>query len=417
MSVCLIYHNRTQLMSSKHSFFTGQPIFTQLLNLVPRTIVNQLSQQHKANRYCKTFKAYDHLVTMLYQGFFQCLSLRELTTGLQANAERLRHLGLHHTPRRSTLADANGRRSAAFFEALYHRLNQLYFPVLPDSRSGDRKLFIIDSTTISLFSSIMKGAGAYKRDGRKKGGAKAHVLLNAEHNIPCFVRITESRHSDLVFLKEAHVPSGSIVVFDKAYTNHTQFNEWHRQNTVWVTRQKNDSSFEVVRENILSEDSIASGVLNEHLVILGRPSNQRVTPLVQARRIQYRDAEKDREFTFITNDLTLPPEQIAAIYKSRWQIELLFKRIKQRYPLRYFLGDNENAIRIQIWCMLICDLLTQVVLKKVNRTRKKGWSYANLSSMIKHHLMTYIDLLRFLMNPERALLNYKEPMLHRGTLF
>lgn len=404
-------------MSSKHTFFTGQPVFTQVLKLIPRVIVNQLSSEYKSNRYCKTFKAYDHLVTMLYQGFFQCLSLRELTTGMQANAERLRHLGLSYTPRRSTLADANGRRSADFFEALYHRLNKIYFPVLPDSRCVDRRLFIIDSTTISLFSSIMKGAGTCNKDGRKKGGAKAHVLLNSEHNIPSFVRLSEARHSDLTFLKEVSIPPGSIVVFDRAYINHSQFNEWHQQNTIWVTRLKSQSVFQILNDNHLSENSKNLGVLSDQMVMLGRPSNQKISPLVQARRIQYKDRTKDRDFTFITNDITLPPEQIAAIYKSRWQIELLFKRIKQRYPLRYFLGENENAIRIQIWSMLICDLLTQIVLNKVNQRRQKRWSYANLSSMLKHHLMTYIDLLQFLLNPDKALLNYREPKMRKGTLF
>jgi transposase len=354
---------------------------------------------------------------MLYQGFFQCLSLRELTTGLLANAERLRHLGLTHTPRRSTLADANARRSAVFFEKLYHGIYQRYYDSLPDSRCMDRKLYIIDSTTISLFSGIMKGAGSYKKDGRKKGGAKAHVLMDAEHNIPCFVRISEARHHDLSFLREVQVPSGSIVVFDKAYINHTQFLQWQQQNIVWLTRQKNDASFSVEADNPITVEAIAAGIISDQIIILGRPSNQRITPLVKARRICFKDAASEKEFTFITNDFNLTPQQIADIYKRRWQIELLFKRIKQRYPLRYFLGDNVNAIHIQIWCMLICDLLVQIVMKSINQRRKTAWSYANLSSMVKHHLMTYIHLTKFLLNPEKALLNYKEIMPQKGTLF
>lgn len=111
------------------------------------------------------------------------------------------------------------------------------------------------------------------------------------------------------------------------------------------------------------------------------------------------------------------PEQIAAIYKNRWQIELLFKRIKQRYPLRYFLGDNANAIQIQVWCMLICDLLVQTVLLQVNKAKKRIWSYANLAAMVKHHLMTYIALIPFLLDPEKSLLGYKPPELRIGTLF
>ena len=103
----------------KSTFFTGQPILNQLLSLIPRTLVSQLALRHKANRYCKKFKAFDHLVSMLFCGFHQCTSLRELITGLQANSHRLNHLGLLHTPRRSTLADANKRRPALFFEDLF----------------------------------------------------------------------------------------------------------------------------------------------------------------------------------------------------------------------------------------------------------------------------------------------------------
>jgi hypothetical protein len=404
-------------MKRKHKFFTGQPIFSQLLSLIPSSMVAALCKKHRSNRYCKTFMAHDHLVTMLYQGFFQCLSLRELTTGLQANAERLRHLGLVHTPRRSTIADANKRRSADFFEELYHQIYKYYFSVLPDSRPAKGGFYIVDSTTISLFSRIMRGAGTPGKDGRKKGGAKAHVLMDAEHNLPCFVRITEARNADVEFLKQVSIPVNSTVVFDKAYINHTRFLQWAQQKITWVTRQRVDASFTIEQHNTVSEQSALAGVQADHMIIMGRPSNRLITPLVKARRICYKDAPSNKEFVFITNDMLAAPQQIADIYKRRWQIELLFKRIKQRYPLRYFLGDNENAIRIQIWCMLICDLLVQIVMKIVNQRRQISWSYANLSSMVKHHLMTYIHLIRFLVNPEKALLNYKETMPKKGTLF
>lgn len=400
-------------MQGKHTFFTGQPIFSQLLNLIPSSLVARLADKHKANHYCKTFKAYDHLVTMLYQGFFQCLSLRELTTGLLANAQRLRHLGLRHTPRRSTLSDANARRSADFFEELYHQLYRQYFS--PDSPKGSQRLFIIDSTTISLFSSIMKGAGSYKSDGRKKGGAKAHVMLDAQHNLPCFVRITEGRHHDLTFLNHLPVPAGSLLVFDKAYINYNRFMQWSEQGISWVTRQKNDAFLRVDQCCDLSEESKSQGVIADQYVTLGRPSNQSQTAIIQARRITYMDQQSAKTFVFLTNDKSMAPQEVAAIYKQRWQIELLFKRIKQRYPLRYFLGENENAIRIQIWAALICDLLIQIVKHQLKN--RCNWSYANLSSMVKHHLMTYINLWNFLMQPEKALLKIQFKNENKGTLF
>lgn len=401
----------------KDNFFTGQPVFTQLLGLIPRHFVVKQSKKHTANRYCKSFMAYDHLVTMLYQGFFQCVSLRELITGLQANQGKLLHLGLSQTPRRSTLSDANSRRPAEFFGALYHQLYEHFAGSLPDSRPLLKKFFIIDSTTIPLFSNIMQGAGTAKSNGRKKGGVKAHMMIDAAHNLPCFTLLTEAKHHDLVFLQQLQVPPASIVVFDRAYTNYKQFDNWTRQGVTWVTRGKNDASFKISEERAVTPASLEKGVRSDQRVTLGRYSNRYKIPLTEARRIVFKDTISQKEFVFITNEFDLEPEQVAVLYKKRWQIELLFKRIKQRYPLRYFLGDNPNAVQIQVWCMLICDLLVQIVLLQVNRTGKRRWSYANLAAMIKHHLMTYIKLIPFLLHPEKALLNYKPPELKSITLF
>ncbi|QEC79399.1 IS4 family transposase [Mucilaginibacter ginsenosidivorax] len=252
----------------KDNFFSGQPVFAQLLSLIPRHIVSKQSQKYSADRYCKSFMSYDHLVTMLYQGFFQCLSLRELVTGLQANRSRLLHLGLTNTPRRSTLSDANSRRPADFFAAAYHQLYRYFYGSLPDSRPSLKKLFIIDSTTISLFSNIMGGAGMSKSNGKRKGGIKAHVMIDAEHNLPCFTLLTEARHHDLVFLQEVQVPPGSIVVFDRAYTNYKQFEAWGAQGIAWVTRQKNDANYQLLSESPVSTYSSEQGVIADQSLLL-----------------------------------------------------------------------------------------------------------------------------------------------------
>jgi hypothetical protein len=392
---------------SKNTFFTGQPVFSQLLNLIPRHIVELTSLKHASDRYCKRFMAYDHLVSMLYAGFFQSTSLRELITGLQANAGRLNHLGLKNTPRKSTLSDANKRRSADFFKDLYHELYAMYFS-LPDSRSGkDEKLFIIDSTTISLFSSIMHGAGTSKSNGKKKGGAKAHLMVDAQHDIPAFISITEGKEHDLVFLQQLHVPDNATVVMDKAYVNYRQFKSWGKRNIKWVTRLKRDAFIQPVMDLPLEEGQTLKGVLRDRLVLLGRPSNKRLTPIIKARIIDYYDAEKQRTFSFITNDIFSDAFHIAELYRRRWQIEILFKRIKQRYPLKYFLGDNQNAIKIQIWAALLCDLLVKIIQKQVNKIKTRPWAYASISAMIKHHLMTYLNLHAFLINPEKTLQTYR----------
>lgn len=282
----------------KSTFFTGQPIFTQILQLVPRSLVNQLSRKHSSNRYCKRFMAYDHLVCMLYSGYFNCSSLRELTTGMQASSTRLHHLGLRSVPRRSTLSDANKRRKEEFFADLYHGLYQQYFG-LPDSHSKKNKedqLFIIDSTTISLFTSVMRGAGSPGADGKKKGGAKAHMMVDAAHDIPAFIDLTEAKEADVNFLKKVHVPDNATVIFDKAYITYRQFQSWNKRAVRWVTRSKEDAVWEHLVELPVQEDDYDQGVRRDRLVRLGRPSNKKQTPLLTARLVNFYDQEKSAIF-------------------------------------------------------------------------------------------------------------------------
>jgi transposase len=266
----------------------------------------------------------------------------------------------------------------------------------------------MDSTTISLFTEVMRGAGSPRRDGKKKGGVKVHTLINARHDLPAFVSITEGKTADISQLQYISLPEGSTIIFDKAYVSYVMFKEWGDKIN-WITRLRQTASFVVQKKLKLTPESLKAGVQTDQNIKLGRESNQRKTPLIDARLIHFYDAEKKRSFEFITNDFTSPPEQIAQYYKRRWQIELLFKRIKQRYPLRYFLGDSANAIKIQIWAALICDLLVQVIKNRVNTMRKNKWSYANIAALIKHHLMTYISLIEFLKNPEKAALQYQPP--------
>jgi transposase len=186
---------------------------------------------------------------------------------------------------------------------------------------------------------------------------------------------------------------------------------WTSKGVSWVTRLRQLSAVELVGENPISENQASHGILKDSRVIMGHP-HKRITK-VHARLITYHDSKQQRTFQFLTNNLKLSALTIAEIYRHRWQIEILFKRIKQNYPLRNFLGDNENAIRIQIWCALIADLLLKIIQKQVKRV----WSFANLSSMIRLHLMTYISLWSFLNQPEKMLLSSLQHQKTQPMLF
>ena len=383
---------------SKSIFFTGQPIFSQVLSFVPKSQVDQISKQNQADRYCKRFNTYDHLVSMLYAVFNNCNSIRELTSGLLAWEHRIKHLGVDYFPRRSTFSDANSRRSEAVFGQIYQFLYNRYRHNLPDSRKGkSSKLYIADSTTISLFQEVMRNAGRPADNGKRKGGIKVHTLIRSDEDVPCLVRFSAAAAHDSPFLNQLKLSAGSILVFDRGYNDYAQFQRFSDQGVTWVTRKRRGTVYRITEKLPINQSQRAKGVQKDKLVILGH--RQYEHPLATARLINFTDPQSGERFQFLTNNTKLSPGTIAGLYQKRWQIEILFKRLKQNYPLRYFLGDSENAIKIQIWCALIADLLIKLIKSLAGRK----WSFSNLASLIRIHLMTYIDLFNFLKNPEKAL--------------
>ena len=204
------------------------------------------------------------------------------------------------------------------------------------------------------------------------------------------------------------------MALDKGFNDYDRYDRWGQEQVIHVTRLNTNAVHRVLEERVVSDPRSARGVCADRVVELGRLSNKDTTRL-KARPIYFHDATKNELFTFLTNDFTHAPTTIAAIYKRRWQIELLFKRIKHNYPLRYFLGDPPNAVQIQIrpkaGCALIADLLLKVVKDRVERTSQRRWSFANLAGIVRLHSATYVDLFAFLKNPDKALLRYRPPDL------
>ena len=368
---------------SKGTFFTGQPIFNQVLNFIPRSIVNTAAKDCQADRYCKYFKTYEHLVTMLYSIFNQCNSLREVTTGLLAWDKRILHLGIDSHPRRSTISDANERRTHEVFEKIYFKLLNRYEAFLPDSRKRSRKdnLYIFDATSIALFQEVLKGSGLSKANGKRKGGIKVHTLLNARHDAPCMIRYSAGADNDARFLKDVQLPSGSVIVFDKGYRDYSTYNRFTSQKITWVTRHRDHSVYRIKKRCPINDHQRRQGVKTDWIIELGHNHSEKATK-VQARMVRYCDPMTNKYFQFITNNEHLAPFTIANYYKQ------------------YFLGDNENAIKIQIWCSLIADLL----LKVIKRGTRSTMAFSNIVALIRLHLMTYMNLKDFLQSPEKALL-------------
>lgn len=396
----------------------GQPIFSQILKLIPRTIISGVVRQTRADRYYKRFKTYNHLIAMLFSTFSRCNSIREICTGMLACEGKLNHLGLTQAPKRSTFSDSNKNRDSGVFEAIYYALYKRYASLLSDSRNISlslKQLFIVDSTTISLFSDILKGAGRNpKGNGKKKGGIKVHTLMDALEGVPKLVRYTAAAIHDHTFLKFLKFPKGSFVVFDKAYTDFKIFANWVAEEVYFITRMKDNAVYEGIEEIDIPVE-MDTGVLKDE-VIQHKYKDNKEEKIVKLRRIAYWDGKGEKLFIFLSNNFLLPADQIALIYKHRWKIELLFKKTKQNFQLKYFLGDSENAIKIQIWCALIAQLLLAVLQKGL----KRNWAFSNMVSIIRFHLMSYIDVIKFLNHPEKAwaeVNSNKPPPLQQSLTF
>lgn len=389
-------------MEHKDKSFVGQPVLSQILDVIPSSLINKVNRKYQSNRYYKKIPLRVHLVSLLYGVFSYCNGLRELCEGLLACEGKLVHLGFDKAPARSTLSDANTNRSYLVFAMIYEELLKQYHSFISDSRLKGlsiRNLKIIDSTTIQLFSELLRGVGRNRKDGgKKKGGIKVHAMMDAFSGVTEFVRMTEAREHDRKFLYQLDLPAGSWLVFDKAYNVYHQFAKWTKQQVWFVTRMKDNADFHVTK--VLTDKTKkkkAKGVLKEQYITVAVKQSGQVTERLKLRRITFK-TEEGKIYVFITNNFTLPATQIATIYKNRWMIELLFKQIKQNFPLRYFWGESPNAIKMQVYCVLMAQLL-MVVLRKKAATKK---SFANMITVIRLHLMSYVGLLEFIKDTYKA---------------
>lgn len=337
---------------------------------------------------------------MLYSIMNNCTSLREVTQGIAAYGDKLNHLGLNYTPPRSTFSEANARRDEAFFGAVYGKLYTRYKTLLADSQTEAevlKRLFIIDSTTISLFKAILKCVGRKRLDGKSKGGIKVHTMLNAYEEVPQLIHFSDAATHDHTFLAKIKTLRPShIAVFDRAYVDYPLYAKWTAEGIHFVTRLKDNAVYEQLDE-IELPNNCPDGYLKDERIALRYKDAAKTEQTVTLRRVVFYDAEKDKVLQFLTNIMDMTAEEIGQLYKQRWQIELLFKQLKQNFPLKYFLGDNANAIKIQIWCTLIANLLFTMV----RRTMRQNISFSNLVSFARQHLFSYNKLTDLIEKTER----------------
>ena len=388
--------------------FVGQPIFKQIVNLTDAVDIQGLIRKHNSDYYYKAFKTRTHLITMLFGILSRCDSMTEICEGMRALGGKLNHLGMEKAPAKSTACDGLRNRDNRFFEDLYFNLVKNYQSFLSDSRTFGltfKEVLLIDSTTIRLFSDILKGVGRNpKGDGKKKGGLKVHMLIDAVQSVGRFIKITEAKVHDKNFLKSLELISHSMIVFDKAYNYYHQFAVWSQKRVFFVTRLKTNAVYTVIEINrvhyrkkgkakVLRDEIIE---MEYHPEVETGKRQMKVLKQLRLRKVCYQD-EKNRYYEFLTNSFEITAEEVAFLYKKRWGIELLFKKMKQNFQLHYFYGENENAIRTQVWCTLIAQLL-MTVIQKIAQTKK---AFSVVAALVRMHLISMLDVNELLRSTNR----------------
>ena len=370
--------------------FLGQHLFSQILSLSSKHQLSGVFTSTKANRYYKQLKVWEHYVTMMYAVLTNSTSLREVLMGLELAEGKLNHLGMDYVPPRSTLSDGNKNRPADVFKSIYHYLYGQYKRNLSDStlpRELLANLYLLDATVFSLFKAILKTSGRSPADGKKKGGIKKNTVIHAESLMPVLLQFGAAADNDQKIYATLHLPRGSYIVFDKGYNNYRQYARFDEQGIFFITRQKDNAVYTSVEEFDLSEQTPESILKDERIELTYKDEQGRECKL-QLRRIVYW-IDKDKQlYEFITNNFELDAFTVSQIYKYRWKIELFFKKLKQNFPLQYFLGDNQNAIEIQIWCALIALLL----LSAIHSMNKSKMAFSNFVHIVRLHLLNYIGI-------------------------
>lgn len=406
----------------KSTHFIGQPLYSQVINLLDKAKILHISREQGGEHYTKRFSVWIHLIVMLYAVIKRFDSLREITTSLLADTNKLAHIGITFKIGRSTLADANKRRSEAIFEAIYRDLYARYKgELISDSRSLKHpkwmdRLQIIDSTTITLFSNlIFKGVGRHPKTGKKKGGIKVHTVIHANEGIPSDIKFTSAATNDSFMLKPSNLNKGDIMAMDRAYINYEKFEELTQRGVIYVTKMKKSLKY-TINQDIMYQTS--DGLMEVRIQQVTFSKQLKTGEIIthNARIITYVDINKCKLISLLTNDMDSDPNEIIAIYRKRWEIELLFKQIKQNFPLKYFYGESANAIKIQIWVTLIANLLLMVMQRRL----KRRWSFSGLATMIRIALMYYVNFYSLFNNPEKdwkIMAVFDEISPHQLTLF
>ncbi len=363
-------------------------VFSQILQLFSRLEFERAVTETQAERHARGFSCWGQFVAMLFCQLGRAKSLREICGGLATCEGKLSHLGIT-APSRSTLAYANAHRPWTLYQAIFFQLLGRCQAVAQGRRKFRFKntLLSLDASVIDLCATLFDWA----KFRRTKGAVKLHLLLDHDGYLPSYAVITEGRQHEVTVAKTLTFPAGAILVIDRGYVDYAWFATLTLQGVFFVTRLKDNAVYTVVGTR---EVPVHRGILTDELIELTGAGAAAKCPY-PLRRVAVEDPETGETVVFLTNHLAFGATTIARIYKDRWQIELLFKALKQHLKVKTFVGTSANALKTQLWTALIALL----VLKYLKLRSTFGWSLSNLVALLQFQLFTHRDLWTWLNEP------------------
>ena len=343
---------------------TGRFVFAQLMDFLPRHEFDACVRRYEGDRRPRGFSCRDQYLCLAFAQLTFRESLRDIETCLRAFQSKLYHAGFRGKISRSTLADANRshdwRIYADFAQLLINRARTMYMND-PIGSELEQTVYALDSTTIDLCLSLFPWATFRQR----KGAVKLHALVDLRGNIPCFIRITNGKTHDVKILDQLPIEPGSFYVMDRGYVDFKRLYRFTTNAAFFVTRAKSGMDCRSRSRRAVDKKT---GLRSDQTIVLGGHKTSQLYP-DPLRRISFYDQENDRRFVFLTNNFSLPALTIAELYKSRWQIELFFKWIKQNLHIKSFYGTSDNAVKIQIWIAISIYVLVAIVKKELGLER------------------------------------------------
>jgi transposase len=339
---------------------TGKTLFAQIMDLLPWTTFARYVQRYGGDRGVRTLPCTEQFRIMAFAQLTYRESLRDIETCLTAQASKLYHMGLREPVRRSTLADANESRDwriyADFAQRLIAQARELY----AQEDLGlelTNTVYALDSTTIDLCLSVFPWA----HFRTTKAAVKMHTLLDLKGSIPSFIHVSDGKLHDVHALDLLELEAGAIYVMDRGYVDFARLHALHLAGAFFVTRAKSNMNAHRVYSTPTDR---TIGIICDQRIALDGFYTQQDYP-AQLRRVRFNDPETGKTLIFLTNQMTLPAATICALYKSRWQVELFFKWIKQHLRIKRFFGTSENAVKTQIWIAVSVYVLVAIVKKKL----------------------------------------------------